>query len=74
MIEVLLGRFVRVEEQECWGVGARHCDFLVETAEQPEDLQPSAQEQREEDPRERRLTFQEAIQLRIAKQMETRSL
>lgn len=70
MIEVLLGRFVRVEEQECWGVGARHCDFLVETAEQPEDLQPSAQEHREEDPRERRLTFQEAIQLRIAKQME----
>ena len=72
MIEVLLGRYVRVEEQDCWGVGARHCDFLVETAEKPEDLPPSASEKSSEDSKtrfERRLTFREAT-LQVAKQME----
>lgn len=71
MIEVLLGKYVRVEEQNCWGLGARHCDFFVETAERPEDLPPlpQDQEQTEEDPQARRYMFQETI-IQITKQME----
>ena len=49
-IEALLGKHVRVEEHDCWGLGSRHCDFLVETAEKPEDLPPSIEQKRFQEP------------------------
>ena len=71
IIEVLLGKYVHVEETDCWGLGARHCDFLVQTAEKPEDLPTLTQdhEQDKEDAMTRRYMFQIAID-QVSRQME----
>jgi len=71
MIEVLLGKHVRVEEHDCWGLGSRYCDFYIDTAETPEELPPSTTDQRwsEQDPQSRRYLFRDAI-IQVTKRME----
>jgi len=71
IIEVLLGKYARVEEHDCWGLGARHCDFHVELTEKPEELASTSSEREysKEDTQRRRYTFRDAI-IQVTKQME----
>ncbi|MFX1511634.1 MAG: V4R domain-containing protein [Promethearchaeota archaeon] len=47
-IEVLLGRFARVRETSCWGLGDEYCEFLIETSEEEEKMAVTSDEGKKE--------------------------
>ncbi len=47
-IEVLLGRFAKVREISCWGLGDEYCEFLIETSEEEEKIRVTSDEGKKE--------------------------
>ncbi|MHA1448995.1 MAG: V4R domain-containing protein [Candidatus Hodarchaeales archaeon] len=59
-VQVLLGRYVKVTETACWGLGDKYCDFLIETSDKEPHMKVTS-DKGKKDVEKRRRKFVEAM-------------